>query len=100
MIAVVVLVLLGLAIVSIPRLLGTIFSDDPTVLDLFEESRWPFAAFAVLMNLSVNLEKIPMAAGRVNAVFYAGLAGSWLGQVPGVLLLTKFWRNDLVGLYS
>lgn len=99
-IAVVLLVVLGLLIVFIPRQLGMIFSSDPAVLDLFEESRWPFAAFAVFMNLSVNLERIPMAAGRVNAVFYAGLVGSWVGQVPGVLLLTKFWRADLVGLYS
>merc|ERR1712008_631723 len=98
--AVVVLVLLGVIIVCIPRQLGSIFSADPAVLDLFEESRWPLAAFAVLMNLVVTLEKIPLAAGRVKAVLYAGLVGSWLGQVPSVVLLTKFWRADLVGLYS
>ncbi|CAE8711120.1 unnamed protein product [Polarella glacialis] len=93
------LVVLALIVVCIPRQLGAIFSNDVEVLDLFEETRWSFAAFAVLMNLSVNLERIPMSAGRVNSVFYAGLAGSWLGQVPGVILLTKYWRNDLVGLY-
>ena len=30
------------------------------------------------------------AAGRVNSVFYAGLAGSWLGQVPGS---SRFMKN-------
>jgi hypothetical protein len=29
-----------------------------------------------------------------------GFAASWLGQVPAVLLLTKYWRDDLVGLYT
>eukprot|EP00440_Ansanella_granifera_P070848 gb/GFBE01076892.1/.p1 GENE.gb/GFBE01076892.1/~~gb/GFBE01076892.1/.p1 ORF type:complete len:539 (+),score=97.35 gb/GFBE01076892.1/:1-1617(+) len=98
--AVAFLVVLGALIVFVPRTLGHIFSDDEEVLDLFEESRWPFAAFAVLMNLSVNIEKIPMAAGRVTAVFRAGLAGSWLGQVPGVILCTQYWRKDLIGLYT
>jgi len=28
------------------------------------------------------------------------LVGSWFGQVPAVLILTTYWRNDLVGLYS
>ena len=95
-----ILVVTGLVIVCIPRSLARIFSEDPAVLDLFEYTRWPFAGFVVLMNLSVNLERIPMAAGRVNAVFYAGLAGSWLGQVPGVILCTTLWRKDLFGLYT
>eukprot|EP00913_Durusdinium_trenchii_P034060 g31880.t1 len=94
MMAIVVLVVLGVLILCIPRSLARIFSNDPKVLDLFESCRWPFAAFAVLMNLSVNIEKIPMAAGRVNSVFYAGLAGSWLGQVPGVILCISLWRKD------
>eukprot|EP00933_Yihiella_yeosuensis_P051292 TRINITY_DN4918_c0_g2_i1.p1 TRINITY_DN4918_c0_g2~~TRINITY_DN4918_c0_g2_i1.p1 ORF type:complete len:501 (+),score=57.17 TRINITY_DN4918_c0_g2_i1:92-1594(+) len=92
--------LLGMAIVCIPRKLGSIFSEDPEVLDKFEEVRFPFAAFAVLMNLSVNLEKLPMACGRVTAVFRAGLVGSWLGQVPAVLLCVYCWRKDLVALYT
>ena len=29
-----------------------------------------------------------------------GFVASWGGQVPAVLLLTKYWRNDLVGLYT
>ncbi|CAK9017990.1 unnamed protein product [Durusdinium trenchii] len=41
-----------------------------------------------------------MAAGRVNSVFYAGLAGSWLGQVPGVILCISLWRKDLYGIYT
>ncbi|CAJ1335700.1 unnamed protein product [Effrenium voratum] len=98
--AVVFLLVLGALVVCIPRSLAKIFSNDPKVADLFAYCRWPFCAFVVLMNMSVNLERIPMAAGRVNAVFYAGLAGSWLGQVPGVILCTTFWRKDLFGLYT
>eukprot|EP00403_Amphidinium_massartii_P021485 CAMPEP_0178389758 /NCGR_PEP_ID=MMETSP0689_2-20121128/10291_1 /TAXON_ID=160604 /ORGANISM="Amphidinium massartii, Strain CS-259" /LENGTH=505 /DNA_ID=CAMNT_0020010237 /DNA_START=4 /DNA_END=1521 /DNA_ORIENTATION=- len=95
-----VLVALALAVMIFPRELGSIFSKDPQVLDGFAECRVPLAAFAFFMNMSVQLEAIPMAAGRVNSVFYAGLVGSWIGQVPGVLIATRFWRNDLVGLYT
>ena len=37
--------------------------------------------------------------GRTKTVFYAGVVGSWIGQVPGVMLVLRFWRNDLIGLY-
>eukprot|EP00747_Dinoflagellata_sp_TGD_P124662 gnl/TRDRNA2_/TRDRNA2_174036_c0_seq1.p1 gnl/TRDRNA2_/TRDRNA2_174036_c0~~gnl/TRDRNA2_/TRDRNA2_174036_c0_seq1.p1 ORF type:complete len:341 (+),score=38.42 gnl/TRDRNA2_/TRDRNA2_174036_c0_seq1:75-1025(+) len=95
-----VLVLLGVLIVLIPREIGEIFSDDAAVLDLFEQSRWALMSFVVLMNFAVCLELIPSAAGRVKAVFYMGLIGSWGGQVPGVLLCTHLWRNDLAGLLA
>merc|ERR1719387_3269149 len=39
--AVLLLVLLGLVVVTFPRALGSIFSDDPAVIDLFEEVRVP-----------------------------------------------------------
>jgi hypothetical protein len=29
-----------------------------------------------------------------------GFIASWGGQVPAVFILTKYWRNDLVGLYT
>ena len=44
-------------------------------------------------------ERIPVAMGRTKTVFYAGVVGSWIGQVPGVMLVLRFWRNDLIGLY-
>merc|ERR1719453_777965 len=53
-----------------------------------------------MMNLAVVIEKIPVVMGRTSTVFYAGLVGSWVGQVPLVLICTKFWRDDLVGLYT
>ena len=34
-----------------------------------------------VMNFSVFLERIPVSMGRTKTVFYAGLAGSWIGQV-------------------
>jgi Na+-driven multidrug efflux pump len=37
--------------------------------------------------------------GRSREVFWYGFIASWGAQVPGVVLLTNFWRNDLVGLY-
>ena len=51
------------------------------------------------MNFSVALERVPMMMGRTRAVMVMSLVGSWVGQVPGVLLCTKLWRDDLVGLF-
>uniref|UniRef100_A0A7S1KYX5 Protein DETOXIFICATION n=1 Tax=Alexandrium catenella TaxID=2925 RepID=A0A7S1KYX5_ALECA len=98
--AVSVISVLSLAVVCAPRLCGRLFSNDPAVLDLFEEVRFPLAAFMASMNLGTMLETIPVALGRTSSVFYAGLIGSWVGQVPCVLLCTKYWRADLVGLYT
>ncbi|CAK0883892.1 unnamed protein product, partial [Prorocentrum cordatum] len=87
-------------VISIPRQIGAIFDNDPEILDLFEEVRWPLAAFIVTMNIGTMMEQVPVAVGRTSTVFWAGLAGSWLGQVPCVLLCVNFWRRDLVGLYT
>lgn len=38
--------------------------------------------------------------GRTKEVFWYGLVASWGAQVPAVYLLTKLWRNDVVGLYT
>jgi MATE family multidrug resistance protein len=81
------------------RWFGRIFTEDPVFLELFEEAKWPFTMTLVLMNLSVAIERIPYSMGRTKEVFWFGFIASWGAQVPGVILLTKFWRNDLVGLY-
>lgn len=52
------------------------------------------------MNFSVALERIPIAMGHTRTVLIIGLIGSWAGQIPGVFLLTHFWRKDLVGLFT
>jgi len=92
--------LLGVVILLIPRQLGSIFSSDTTVLDRYEDVKFPLAFFAITMNMAVALERVPMAMGRTGEVFVLGLCGSWIGQVPGVILCTTFWRNDLVGLFT
>jgi len=91
---------LSLVVALFPRVMGSIFTSDPEVLDLFEYSRWPMAAFVLLMNMGTMMESIPASAGRMKTGFYAGIIGSWVGQVPGVFLCTKLWRNDLIGLYT
>mmetsp|Transcript_23732 Transcript_23732/g.32674 ORF Transcript_23732/g.32674 Transcript_23732/m.32674 type:complete len:508 (-) Transcript_23732:78-1601(-) len=95
-------ILIGLAVVVylFPRQLASIFSSDEVVVNMFEEIRLPLAWMMVVMNFSVNLERIPLAMGRSRAVMFLGFVGSWVGQVPAVVLLTQYWRNDLVGLYT
>eukprot|EP01062_Namystynia_karyoxenos_P005879 TRINITY_DN12031_c0_g1_i1.p1 TRINITY_DN12031_c0_g1~~TRINITY_DN12031_c0_g1_i1.p1 ORF type:complete len:533 (+),score=119.83 TRINITY_DN12031_c0_g1_i1:56-1600(+) len=84
---------------AIPRQLAAIFSSDDKVLTLFEDSRWPLAWLTFVMTLSVALERVPMVMGRTKGVFVMGLLGSWVGQVPGVLLCVRFWKKDLTRLY-
>jgi len=95
----VLLALCGLVVLA-PRAFGHIFSDDPEVLDLFEESRWAMAAFVGLMNLAVVLEKVPISVGESRIAFWLGVVGSWVGQVPGAFLCTRYWRDDMVGLFA
>lgn len=95
-----VLFLVGFLVVWKIRWFGLIFTSDERFLSLFEEARIPFTMTLVLMNLSVAIERLPYSMGRTKEVFWYGLIASWGAQVPGVFLLTKFWRNDLVGLYT
>jgi Na+-driven multidrug efflux pump len=94
------LVVLAFLVLSFPHTLGKIFSNDKDFLDRFAETRVPFTAFTVLMNFSTAIETILTSVGRNKTVFYAGIIGSWGGQVPFVFLLTSLWRKDLFGLYS
>jgi len=82
------------------RLLARLFTNEEEFLDKFEEARLPFCVTLALMNLSVALEKVPFSMGRTKEVFWSGFIGSWAGQVPFSILLTKVWRRDLVGLYT
>jgi len=98
--SIVVCVLIGLAVWTKIETFGRIFTNDDEFLLLFAESRTSFCFTLVLMNISVALEKIPYSMGRTQEVFWYGLVASWGGQVPAVVLLTKYWRNDLIGLYT
>jgi multidrug resistance protein, MATE family len=97
--AAIVLGFIALLVLVKVRWFGQIFTNDPVFLDLFEQTRVPFTITLVLMNLSVAIERIPFSMGRTNEIFWFGLVASWAGQVPAVMLLTKYWRNDLIGLY-
>lgn len=41
---------------------------------------------------------VPIAAST-PPTSYAGLVGSWVGQVPLSYIALRYWRKDLVGLY-
>lgn len=94
------LAILAFGVYAAIKPLGQIFTDDEESLDLFVKIRVPLAGMMVVMNMSVLLEKIPMAMKRAKEVLIVGVIGSWAAQVPLVLLLVKFWRNDLVALYT
>jgi len=83
------LILLSLVLFFFARSLGKIFTSDPVLLDLFEEQRLPISLLLITMNLSTAIERILSALGRARAVFWSGVVGSWVGQVPFVLVLTR-----------
>ena len=89
----------GLFVWRFSRQIGSIFSADHELLDLYGEVGLPLACMMVTFGMAVFLERIPMTMGRTKAVMWLGLAGSWVGQVPAVLLATTYWRHDAVGLY-
>jgi multidrug resistance protein, MATE family len=95
------LVLLLVAILVLAKVewFGRIFTNEDLFLDLFGKVRWPFTITLVLMNLAVSLERIAYSMGQTKEVFWCGLVASWAAQVPFVIVLTKYWRNDLIGLY-
>ena len=64
------------------RPLGQIFTSDQESLKLFEDIRVPLAAMMVVMNMTVLLEKVPMAMKRAKEVLIVGVIGSWAAQVP------------------
>jgi len=94
-----VLLLVGGLVLWKIRWFGRIFTNDEYFINLFEETKWPFTLTLVLMNMSVAIERIPYSMGRTKEVFWYGFVASWGAQVPAVILLTRYWRDDLVGLY-
>jgi Na+-driven multidrug efflux pump len=95
-----ILVLLGNFVLVKSRLVARIFTEDEFFLDMFQEASLPFTLTLCFMNLSVAIERVPYAMGRTREIFWMGFIGSWFGQVPGVFCMTRYWRDDLVGLYS
>lgn len=105
---------------------GRIFTNDAVFLAMFGEASVPFTITLFFMNLAVAIERIPYSMGRTREVFWMGFVASWggkscrwfveknlrhspshrygiipaPGQVPGVILCIRYWRSDLVGLYT
>lgn len=96
----VILAVVGGGVLMNARLFGRIFTNDEAFLDLFQSASFPFTLTLILMNFSVAVERIPYAMGRTKEVFWYGFVASWGFQVPAVFVLTSYWRDDLIGLYS
>ena len=84
---------------SFAREVGSLFSSDPELIELYHSVRGPLATMTMSFAMAVFLERIPMVMGRTKLVMNVGLLGSWAGQVPGVVLCTRYWRHDGYGLY-
>lgn len=94
-----ILIILGAIILFQSRLVARIFTEDVVFLDMFAEASLPFTLTLVFMNLAVAIERVPYAMGRTREIFWMGFVASWGGQVPAVILMTRYWRADLAGLY-
>ena len=94
-----ILLVIGFFVLWQTRAFGLIFTDDEVFLEMFYDARIPFTLTLVLMNMAVAIERIPYSMGRTKEVFWFGFIASWGAQVPGVILLTSNWKDDLIQLY-
>jgi len=93
------LVVTTLATVYFVGDLAKIFSNDPEVIAMYVSVRWEMALMIFTMCYSIIFESLLYACKRSDLVFYAAMAGSWLGQVPAVVLLLKFSGRTLQNVY-
>jgi len=93
------LLLLSLLVFLRPTDLASVFTKDPVFIARVEEARLPLALLVFTMNMSVALEALTASLGKTRHVLASGLLGSWLGQVPACVLISKYWRDDVIGLF-
>lgn len=79
--------------------LAMIFSTDQAVIQLFVDCRWAIGGMIFFMCLSLHFESLLIGLKKTDVVFKAALAGSWLGQVPAVLLLIFLCGKKLPCIY-
>ena len=98
--AFVIVLMLAAVFFTIPGKVAMVFSSDEEVIGLYQDVALPLTTMLIAMNLSVLLERVPLSCGRTQVVLWTGVVGSWAAQVPAVILCTKFYRNDLYGLFT
>ena len=81
-------------------MLGWVLLSESDTQARFVAVRMPLAATTLLMNATVLLEQLLLAAGRAKSVFLAGVVASWAVQLPAVAALVAWWRTDLIAVYS
>lgn len=81
------------------RDIASIFSSDTVVVEQFFLVRVPMMCMLFFMALAVFLEQVPVAMGKTKEVFYAGLIGSWFGQVPLSYVFINYVDHSLSSLY-
>merc|ERR1712137_1280913 len=88
----------GMTVLFISKL-AVIFSSDPAVLQLFADCGLAMGFMIFFMCFSMHFEALLFCLGRSQIVMKAGFLGSWAGQVPGVLLMVKFYGQHLQSVY-
>lgn len=79
--------------------LASIFSSDPEVIELFGECGAAIGFMIFFMCLSMHFELILFAIGASKVVSRAAILGSWVGQVPAVLLMIRLMGRQLQAVY-
>jgi MATE family multidrug resistance protein len=92
------LLTVGLSIVFIEKL-AMIFSTDPEVIQMYCDTKWEMAGMIFFMCFAMHFESLLYALKKSNIVFYCGMAGSWFGQVPAVVILTTYFGHGLYNVY-
>jgi len=65
---------------------------------MFESIKVPFALMMLFQNLEVANTIILVSMGRTSIVLYFGLVGSWVLQVPAVLIAVSI-KKDISSVF-
>eukprot|EP00931_Biecheleriopsis_adriatica_P058105 TRINITY_DN34524_c0_g1_i1.p1 TRINITY_DN34524_c0_g1~~TRINITY_DN34524_c0_g1_i1.p1 ORF type:complete len:527 (-),score=84.95 TRINITY_DN34524_c0_g1_i1:26-1561(-) len=79
--------------------LAKIFSTDPEVIALFYECRFEMGFMIFFMSFAMHFESLLVAIRKTDIMFKASMVGSWGGQVPGVILMYRFYGPYLQSVY-
>jgi Na+-driven multidrug efflux pump len=88
----------ALTVIFVEPLAG-IFSTDPEVIALFKDCGHAMGFMIFFMCFSMHFELVLFAIGKSKVVARSAILGSWVGQVPAVLLMIKLLGPQLQAVY-
>lgn len=93
-------IVVAILFLALGRHMGTIFSDDPEVLDYVGKLSWMVGLGYAGMTIFYVAMAVLLGQGRSKPVMIAFLVGAWVVAVPLAILFTRVADLGLVGLWG